>query len=370
MLVRFLTQSLKIISIVALTALVVIGSVSFFDYWTDREQSEEIGRPVTITITEDDDGGSVADKLTDAELINFGMYFETRFRFSGDDFQPGTYTLRHGMSVSEIIETISVPSEDDPNVTITAPGEAIEVTFIEGERIEQQAQKLVDAGWEGDPQSFIDAAYAYPNPTAWDFLESLPDGASLEGFLFPDTYNFASNAEAQVVIDTMLTRFDNQFDDTMRQQAEDQGLSIFDVVTLASIVEREAAVEEERVTIAGLYRNRLNAGMALQADPTAQYAVGTAEEWWPTLNTELLEQAWTSPYNTYNEDLAPGLPPGPIDNPGLRALQAVLQPEEHDYVYMMAKGDDSGTHAFTASLEEHEQNICTYDPDAESCTGG
>jgi len=367
-LVRILTQSLKIISIVTLGVLVVAGSVSFFDYWTDRQRAEEIGRPVTITIAEDDDGSTLADKLTDAELINSGLYFETRFRFSAGELQPGTYTLRHGMSVSEIIDAVSVPAEDDPDATITAPGEAITVTFIEGERIEQHAQKLAEAGWEGDPQSFIDAAYNPANPNQWDFLADLPEGGSLEGFLFPDTYDFASNATAQDVIDRMLSNFDAQFDDSMRQAASDQGLSIYEVVTLASIVEREAAVEEERVTIAGLYLNRLDQGVALQADPTIQYAVGTADDWWPLLNQDLIDEGFDHPYNTYNEDLNPGLPPGPIANPGLRAIQAVLQPEEHDYIYMQARPD--GTHAFATTLEEHEQNICTYAPESPICTGG
>ena len=371
MLVRIITQSLKIISIVVMTALVVIGSVSFFNYWTDREQSEEIGRPVTITITEDDDGGSVADKLVDADLIKYGVYFETRFRFSGTDFQPGTYTLRHGMSASDIIDTITEPTEEeeDPDATLAAPGEAITVTFIEGQRIEQYADTLVEAGWEGDPQAFIDAAYNPVGTENWDFLGSLPEGASLEGFLFPDTYDIPSNASPETVIEYLLGGFGNAFNEDMRQQAEDADMSIFDVVTLGSIVEREAAAEGERVTIAGLYLNRLEQGMPLQADPTIQYAVGTAEDWWPQLNTELLAQAEGDPYNTYNEEVI-ALPPGQIANPGQRAMQAVLQPEEHDYLYMQAKNDDSGEHAFSSTLEEHNANTCEYQPDAEICGGG
>ncbi len=370
MLVRVLTQSLKIISIVAVSTLVVVGSVSFFNYWTDRTRPEEIGRPVTLTIAEEDDGSMVAEKLTEAELINSGFYFETRFRFAASELQPGTYTLRHGMSVSEIIEAVSVPTTDDPDATITAPGEAITVTFIEGERIEQHAQKLAEAGWEGDPQTFIDAAYTPANPDQWDFLSDLPEGASLEGMLFPDTYNFPSNDPAQAIIDRMLSNFDNQFDDSMRQAASSQGRSIYDVVTLASIVEREAVAEEERVTIAGLYLNRLEQGMLLEADPTVQYVVGAEADWWPQLDGDLIAQAFDNPYNTYNGELTPGLPPGPIANPGLRSLQAALQPEEHEFLFMQARFDDEGTHAFSTSLEEHEQNICTYDPDAESCTGG
>ena len=370
MLVRVLTQSLKIISIVALTALVLAGSVSFFSYWTDRERAENIGRPVTITIGEEDDGPALADMLADAELIRYGFLFETRFRFSGDALRPGTYTLRHGMSASDIIEAVSVPSEDDPEATLAAPGQALQITFIEGERIEQYAQTLADAGWEGDPQGFIDAAYNPANTDRWSFLSNLPDGASLEGFLFPNTYDIPSNASPETVIEYLLTGFDAQFSDDMRQQASSSGMSIYEVVTLASIVEREARAEQERVTIAGLYTNRLDQGIALQADPTIQYVVGTSANWWPDLNTELLEQAFDSPYNTYNVELTPGLPAGPIANPGLRAIQAVLTPEEHDFLYMQARNDAEGTHAFTDNLAEHEQNICEFNPTAEICNGG
>lgn len=370
MLVRALTQSLKIISILALTLIVLVGSVGFFDYWTDRQRSELIGRPVTISITEDDDVGSVAEKLTDADLVKYGWMFEMRFRFAGDELRPGTYTLRHGMSAGEIIEAISIPSDIavDEEEVLEGPT-ALQVTFVEGQRIEQYAQTLVEAGWPGDPEEFIRLAQDPVNTGQWDFLEGMPEGASLEGFLFPDTYTIGSNASAQEVIDYMLSNFDARFTDQMRDQADAMDMSIYEVVTLASIVEREAAVPEERATVAGLYLNRLDSGMILNADPTLQYVVGTPQDWWPVLDTEMIEAARGTPYNTYDEADAPGLPFGPIANPGIRSLQAVLMPEEHDYIYMMAKGDGSGTHAFSDNLAEHEQNICTYDPDAEICGG-
>jgi UPF0755 protein len=372
LLVRFLTQSLKIMSVLLLTILAVAGSVGFFNYWNDRERDEEIGRPVTITITEEDDGPSVADKLSDAELIQYGFYFEGRYRVSGTDLRPGTYTLRHGMSVADIIDTITEPDADeesDPNATVAEPGQAITVTFIEGERIEQYAQRLVEAGWEGDPAEFVALAYNPVGTENFDVLDSLPDGASLEGFLFPETYDFASNASAQDVINRLVGQFDTEFDDSMREAATDADMSVFEVVTLASIVEREAAAEGERVTIAGMYLNRLAADMRLDADPTVQYALGTEDDWWPVLSGTLLEEGRYLPYSTYNPETT-GLPPGPIASPGLRSMQAVLQPEEHDYLYMVAAEDGSGTHLFAVTLEEHQANICQETPDAPDCGGG
>ncbi len=366
MLVRALTQSLKIISIAALTILVVVGAFGFFDYWTDRQQSELIGRPVTLTISEEDDGGAVAERLVDAGLVRSEFYFSTRFRFSGDDLRPGTYTLRHGMSVVEIIDTISLPRADDPDSTVAAAPQPISVTFIEGQRIEQYAEALVDAGWPGDPEAFIRLARTPLNLSGWDFLERMPSGASLEGFLFPDTYTFGSDATAQDVINLMLGTFDARFSNDMRQQARASGMSVYEVVTVASIVEREVVVPEESAVVAGLYLNRLDEGMLLQADPTLQYVVGTAEDWWPVLDTRLIEQSRGTPYDTYT-DAVPGLPFGPISNPGLRSLQAVLNPEEHGYIFMVARNDGSGTHAFTDSLAEHERNICEYNPGFEIC---
>ncbi len=366
MLVRAITQSLKIISIVAIALVVVTGSVGFFSWYSDREKADNIGRPVTLTITEADDGGSVAKKLTDAHLVKYGIYFETRFRFSGDELRPGTYILRHGMSVSEIIGAITIPSVAAADATVTAPAKAIKVTFIEGQRIEEFAQTLVDAGWQGDPKAFIDAARHPSNPGQWDFMKGAPADASYEGFLFPNTYDIPANADPQDIIDILLAEFDSQYSDEMRTKTQKSGLSIYEVVTLGSIVEREAAVEGERTIIAGLYLNRLHQGMPLQADPTIQYVVGTEGEWWPKLNTALLKQAEGNPYNTYNSDV-PGLPPGPIANPGLRSIQAVLSPDKNDYLFMEAKNDGSNTHAFTTTLEEHNANICKYDPTAEVC---
>ena len=367
--VRIMTQTLKILSILVVSGAVLVGSVGFFNFWSDRSRADDVGRPTTLTITAEDDGGTVAKKLTDADLLDYGVYFETRLRFSGNELRPGTYTLRKGMSTSEIISAVAVPASSEEDAAAAAAEAATEltVTFVEGQRIEEYAATLVAAGWTGDPQAFIAAAQTPANPDAWEFLADLPDGASLEGYLFPDTYTIPSNALPQDVIDYLLTTFDSRFTDEMRQQADAEGLTIHEVVTLASIVERESAVPEENATIAALYRNRLTTETRLlQADPTIQYAVGTDADWWPELDGDLLSQAADHPYNTYSVQ---GLPPGPIANPGLRSLQAVIDPEEVDYLYMVAKNDGSDTHAFTNNLEEHEENICTYDPDADICSG-
>jgi UPF0755 protein len=371
-LVRVLTQSLKVVSIFVIAALVIGGSSWFFNYWQDRERADEIGRPVTIEVTAEDDTGSVADKLSDADLIRFSPYFESRMRFTGRELQPGIYTLRIGMSVPEIIDVISVADDGGDEAAAEAQqpqSQAFDVTFVEGQRKEQNAVVLQDSGMSEGAQAYLDAASSVENfRGSYPILDDAPQGASLEGYLFPDTYTVGSNAGAADVIGLQLSNLEAQFTPEMRQQAADAGLSIYQVITLASIVEREAVLPEERPIIAAVYLNRLATNeMTLDADPTLQYAVGTAEEWWPKLNTQLIEQAKGSPYNTYVNQ---GLPPGPIANPGFASLQAVLQPADVDYLFFVALADGSGAHVFATTYEEHIVNLCANIPDAEDCQGG
>lgn len=369
--VRILSSALKVASIAVLAIIIAGGSVWFFNYWQDRERSESIGRPVTVEITDEDDSSSVSEKLTESELVRFGPYFEARMRFSGVELQPGLYTLRVGMSVPEIIDVITIAEESDDEEEAAEDNtqvQSFEVTFIEGQRIEQHAVALEEAGM---PNASVDYVNAAADVDSWrstyPFLESVPEGATLEGFLFPDTYRVGQGATVRDVIGLQLQQFEAQFTPEMIQQAQAQGLTIYEVVTLASIVEREAAVPAERPMISAVYQNRIESGMALNADPSNQYGVGTPEEWWPVLNTELLEQSKTTEYDTYENE---GLPPGPIANPGFASLQAVLQPADMEHLYFVTKGDDSGEHVFSMTLEEHEQNTCIEHPDWEQCAGG
>jgi UPF0755 protein len=368
-LIRLFVQAVKILSIVALTVAIAGGSVWFFDYWTERSTSGLEGRPVTIQITEEDDGASVAEKLSDAELIRYGLYFEQRLRFGGGELRPGTYTLRVGMSVPEILNVVTVPDTgggDEAAVSNNQP--PFQVTFIEGQRIEQNAQVVEEAGLENGAGDYLAAAQNVDQFRGnYAFLESVPRGATLEGFLFPSTYNIGEGATAADVIHYQLSTFESQLEGEMRAQAQELGLTLFEVVTLASIVEREAAIPEERPIIAAVYLNRIEQGMPLQADPVNQYGVGTPDEWWPRLDTQLLEQSKTTPFDTYDQQ---GMPPGPIANPGFASLQAVLDPADVTFLYFVTTGDESGAHVFSNTLEEHNINICREHPDWEQCQGG
>lgn len=362
--VRILTQSLKIITIAVLSVFAVSGAVWFFDYWQDRSTPQDEGYPVLLQVSEEDDSGSVADKLKDTELINFGFYFETRMRFSDVQLQPGVYTLRRGMSVPEIIDAITIEAvATGEEVEDTGrDAEVIEVTLIEGQRAEQFAAAIEEAGYPNGREVFMNAVMDPSVRSGWDFLEGVPADASLDGFLFPDTYTFTTDYTGEDMANMLLQNFDAKVTEQTRDAWRDQGLSAYEAVTIASIVEREAAVTEERATIAAVYLNRIAEGMLLNADPTIQYVVGTPEEWWPVLTNADLEV--DSPYNTY---IYEGLPPTPISNPGLQSLQAVGQPENVDYLYFFALQDGSGEHVFASTYEEHQQNVCAVDPVA--CEG-
>jgi UPF0755 protein len=193
---------------------------------------------------------------------------------------------------------------------------------------------------------------------AHPLLADRPGGAGLEGYLFPETYRLPIDASPEDLILRMLDTMQARLPIGWEGMASAQGLSLFEVLTIASIVEREAVVPIERPTIASVYLNRIQQDMYLQADPTVQYAMGYQPEtgqWWKTPVTLEEYQGVNSPYNTY---LNPGLPPGPIASPGESAIMAVLQPTPSTYLFFLGRGD--GSHVFAETYEEHQRNVEIY----------
>ena len=308
---------------------------------------DDVGQPVSFVIEPGEPVDSIAQRLEDEGLIRSTTYFRLRVQFAGqdDDIVAGTHALDTGMTTSQIIDRIiSQESISVPETTIT---------FLEGWRIEQYAEAVIEAGLIGSPEEFVEAA----NDPVWNdefsFLHSRPSGAGLEGYLFPDTYRFRTDATADDVIRTLLETYDARVNAELRASAEGLGMTIHQAMTLASIVEREAAVPAERPLIAAVYYNRFLIGMPLQADPTVQYALGSPDDWWPVIDGSDLDAV--SAYNTYS---GPGLPPGPICNPGLASLQAAFSPTQTTFLFFVARGD--GTHAFAETPEEHQANVDRY----------
>jgi UPF0755 protein len=291
--------------------------------------------------------GTVSANLEREGLVTDGNLFKRLLVYLGIDqkIEAGEYYLRPNMTMEEI--AFELQRGRSRSVTVTIP---------EGWRAEQiaqalESQELVDA------QRFIEAVQR--GGQNYGFLRDRPPGtsSSLEGFLFPDTYQIPAYADVATVLDIMLGDFDTRVTPELRSAIASLGKTLYEVVTVASIVEREAVLAEERPVIASVYLNRLKKGMYLQADPTVQYAKGYDEgsgRWWAHM---LQEEAATveSPYNTF---LNPGLPPGPICNPGLAAIEAVVYPAQEEYLFFYSKGD--GSHAFAVTYEEHLQNQAEY----------
>jgi UPF0755 protein len=298
----------------------------------------------------------VAQRLAAAGFIHDADLFNLYLRVTGLErrIEAGNFILAETMTMPEIAEALQ-----------TALFEEVPVTIPEGFRAEEIAERLSENNVM-EPDRFL-AAVRAPRSLSifadYEFLQDLPPDATLEGFLFPDTYRFPVFASTpELVLAPFLNNFEAKIgEEGLRGGAS--GLSGRNLITLASIVEREAVQADERPLIASVYLNRLNGvcmgevgGTYLQADPTVQYARGTVGNWW--WKPQRIEDYATviSPYNTY---LNQGLPPGPIASPGLSAIESTQNPTPSEYCFFVATGDD-GRHVFARTLAEHVQNMQIY----------
>jgi UPF0755 protein len=306
---------------------------------------------VTFTVQPGQSAIEIGEALHARGLIRSALTFRTlvEARGVGNRIESGEYQLSPSMTTGEVVTVLSHG----------ASRSGIAVTIPEGWRVEQAAQKVEALGIApaDDMLSLVRGSAVPTLPLA----EPLPAGATLEGYLFPETYEVAKGANARALVEMMARQFDKAVTPKLRQQVNARGLTLHQAVTLASIVEREAAVQAEQPVIASVYLNRLKRDMPLQADPTVQFAVASANlvealgfGYWKHELTRT-DLSFPSPYNTYVQR---GLPPGPICSPGLSALEAVANPAETEYLYFVAKGD--GGHVFAKTDVEHAANVERY----------
>lgn len=358
--IRLMLSSLKVLTIVISTGLVALGGTRLFDHYLDQAQEEAgVGENVNLTITKKDDEDSVAEKLRKAGLIRSETAFKLTLKYVSRDIRPNTYTLRRGMPVATIVDSIT--TEKSKAVT---ENKSLTLTVIEGWRTEQIAEEYDKIGGSGGDKGFMKAVREYPHD-AYDFLEGSKAG-SLEGFLFPLTYEFKSDAQPEEVITQMLNAFDQAVTEDLRDRANKMGLTLYEVLKLASYVERETAAAEERPLVADVYLKRFadeeGVGWTLGADPTVQYAVAPrAGEWWPRLDDDDTKTT-DSPYNLYRHQ---GLTPTPICNPSLFSITAVLEPAESPFFYFTARNDESGRHLFAETNEDQNYNQSLVDAGAD-----
>ncbi|MEJ2012794.1 MAG: endolytic transglycosylase MltG [Anaerolineales bacterium] len=305
----------------------------------------DTGAVLDLEVMPGESAAQVIETLAQANIVDDAGLLRLYLRYRGLDrgIEAGRYSLDGAMSLRELANALQ-----------SASASSLAITIPEGWRREQIAEHLAAQIPGFSAEEFLNASAQIP--PGYSFSSDAPLGASLEGFLFPETYLLDPEADAANLVSRMLETFEAQLDEPLRTAIRDQGLNLYQAVTLASIVEREAVVPDERARIAAVFLNRLAAGMTLDADPTVQYVLGKQPDgsWWkPALTFDDLQLP--SAYNTY---LEPGLPPGPIANPGYASLKAVGFPAETNELYFRAMCDGSGRHAFAETFEQHLQNAC------------
>jgi peptidoglycan lytic transglycosylase G len=277
----------------------------------------------------------LAARLKQNDIISSRWRFKLLARVRGDDkrLKAGEYALSARLTPVQILDTL-------------VEGKVLlhRLTIPEGYTVEQIAVEIGRTGL-ADAQDFSKLAR---DPALAAALGV--QGSTLEGYLFPDTYYFPKGVSARQIIETMVAHFEEQFSEQWRARAKALGLSVHQVVTLASIIEKETGDKGERPLIASVFHNRLRKKMRLESDPTVIYGIKNFDG-----NLTRQELETKTPFNTYR---IKGLPPGPIANPGKAAIQAALYPAKTDYLFFVSKQD--GTHQFSATIEEHNRAVRRY----------
>ncbi|HEX2205128.1 MAG TPA: endolytic transglycosylase MltG [Longimicrobium sp.] len=288
------------------------------------------GPPVRVTIPRSSGLNAATDSLAAHDIIGNAGMFKVYARWKGADrrLKPGVYEFRRGTAWDDVIRKL-----------VTGDVVKTRVVIPEGWTLRQIAARLAETA--GEP---ADSVLAALTSEAAVKRTGVP-GPTLEGYVYPATYVFPLGTGVDRMVGEMVRNYKAAWTPEMRQRAQALGMSEREIVTLASIVEREAKVWSERPTISAVYHNRLKRGMRLQADPTVQYALGTQRA---RLLYRDIDSVADSPYNTYRRA---GLPPGPIASPSKGAIEAALNPAQVDYLYFVAR--PNGTHVFTRTLAEH-----------------
>ncbi len=310
-----------------------------------RPEVEKESKEVTVEIPKGIGTEKIAGILKQRGLIENELFFRVLAKLNGYDakFQSGTFKLDTAMDEYRIMEILMKDGEKRQTVKFTIP---------EGYTILQIAKKMVELGICKTSDEFVQACndiFKYN----YEFLKDIPErNLRLQGYLFPDTYEIYADAKVTEVIDKMLKRFDAIYNEEFRTRTSALGYSIDQVVNMAAIIEKEVRVPEERRIVASVINNRLKIDMPLQMCSTVMYVLNKS---YPQLTIE--DTKIESPYNTY---INRGLPAGPIANPGKASLEAVLYPDETDYIYFVLKNIETGEHFFSRTLDEHNAAKAEY----------
>jgi UPF0755 protein len=329
----------RVAAVLFLLVLIAAGAAGWWFYTgVDRPFKGYTASEQFVEIPHGAGSVAIAKQLADAGVVRDVNSFRLALWLSGKGrrLQAGEYRFDHAVSAREVADKI-------------ARGEIYvrPITFPEGLTIKQMAALYESKGF-GPARDFVNAATNAALVSAVD-----PDAKDLEGYLFPETYNLKRHDTAEQLVPKMVAAFMKAMTPDLLEKADARGLTVRQLVTLASIVEKETGNRSERPLVAAVYANRLKIGMPLQCDPTVIYALDRAGKYTGNLTRENLQ--YDSPYNTYRYA---GLPPGPIASPGRASLEAAANPAQAEYLYFVSKND--GTHAFASTLDEHNRNVQKY----------
>jgi UPF0755 protein len=319
--------------------LALVGVASYVGYIYTRPYQ---GPDATFSVVHGDTFGRVNQRLYEQGLIRDKRLFHyyAKYKDSLTKFRAGSYTIPRGTTMSGVLHTLVF---GQPNLT--------SITIPEGKNMYEIA-KLLEAAGVTSETDFLEMVQ---NP---DLISQLKiQATSLEGYLYPETYRFAPNTPAKTVAKTMIDLFNRK---TESIDFTHPFLNKHQVIILASVVEKETGAKFERPAIAGVFTNRLKKRMRLESDPTTIYGIWQRY----TGNIKKADLLEHTPYNTYK---VPALPQGPISNPSQEAIHAVLNPEEHDYLFFVSKND--GTHVFTRNYQEHLKAVEDFQKNSRARQG-
>ncbi|WP_416294409.1 endolytic transglycosylase MltG [Paenibacillus illinoisensis] len=333
--------------VVVLLIIVIAAGGAGAAVWNMMRPVAASADPVVFEIKSGSGTSQIADQLEQEGLIRSGLAFKgyLKWKKQGSSFMAGTYSMNPGVSYDEIISKL--------NSGEVVPEEMVKFTIPEGYTVLQMADKLSAEGVV-DREEFIKLAND-PSSFDVDIIKNIPVDEELryvlEGYLFPETYELKKGSSTHDVMQRMLEEFQTKINTIpdLDSKLKARNLSLHELLTIASLVEREVVVDEERALVAGVIDNRIKQDMKLEIDATVQYLLDK-----PKARLLFKDLKVKSPYNSY---LNKGLPPGPITSPSLESIEAALAPEASDYLFYVTKKDGSSGHLFAKTYKEHQQNI-------------
>lgn len=333
---EFLTWKLSL-AVILLVFTLTMGAF-YYAFGALSHQAIPSDTKIYVTVKQGMTASEIADTLYSHGVIDSKLSFlwRTRFGRNANAFHSGTYLFSPGMDAEAVVAKL-------------VSGETVTVKFTipEGFTVKDIAERLDQQGLV-KKEEFLSKAKTF---APYSYMKKGPDVLfSAEGYLFPDTYELHEDPSADNILRMMAEDFDQRLTQRLRNRAKQMNLSIHDLITLASLVEKEARYDEDRPIIAQVFFKRLKIGMPLQTDASLQYLMDAPKE-----DVSIADTKMDSPYNTYQHT---GLPPGPVANPGMKAIEAVLEPSDTDYLYFVA--DRDGHNHYAANYAEHMRLVNQY----------